>query len=172
MKTRAMVVFVLLAGIGSSLSACGDKFLVAGRGTRFRRAAVPRASASILVYADPASNLTPSRSSLPIEATLRKAGYLTTVVETSDALDSALRQGRWDLLLVDAAQSETVSTRLRQDAAPLLLPVLSNPTGAEWKLAKKQFPALVKTTAKQNAFLESIDEALSVRPKSTGKITS
>src|SRR5213594_1378870 len=46
----AMVVFLA----GAELFACGDKFLVAGRGTRYQRPKNARA-ASILIYANPSS---------------------------------------------------------------------------------------------------------------------
>ena len=50
------VVLVATAGVwmGGDLLACGDKFLVTGRGTRFQRPKNARA-ASVLIYANPAS---------------------------------------------------------------------------------------------------------------------
>ena len=50
---------LLLIGVSSGdvLLACGDKFLVSSRGTRFQRAAVAREPASILIYTNPASEL-------------------------------------------------------------------------------------------------------------------
>ncbi len=163
-----------LAGIAASdVLACGDKFLVAGRGSRFQRASVPRVPATILVYANPASNLPAALANLPVEDTLRKAGYRPTSVGSAGEFDKALREGGWDLILVDMAESRAVSGRAHGEAVPVVLPVVYNPTRTEWKEAKKQYPSVLRSPTKTQAFLETIDEALSSRPqgKPAGKIT-
>ena len=61
MRIRRMfgvLVALLAVGITSDLIACGDKFLVAGRGTRYQRPKTARA-ASVLIYADPRRRLRP-----------------------------------------------------------------------------------------------------------------
>ena len=58
MKIRLLAASVIvLAGIAShrDVLACGDKFLVVSRGTRFERAAKRRQPAAILVFANPAT---------------------------------------------------------------------------------------------------------------------
>jgi len=182
MKTRSIILTVLLAiGVESAhLIACGDKFLVSARGTRFQRAAVPREPATILVFADPASNLPRSFDSGSLEQTLRAAGYRPTIIASSEELDRALRLGRWDLILLDATQTDRVSTRLDRDSAPapVLLSVLYKPTGAEWKSATKRFEAVMKSPAKNRVLIDSVDDALAVKAsakahtQAPGKITS
>ena len=74
---RRLAVGILLSfalwNAGPVLLACGDKFLVVSRGTRFERPAVRRA-ARILVYANPVSGFAKSLALEPMERTLRKAG--------------------------------------------------------------------------------------------------
>ena len=169
MKARSMFAGLLLlygAPTSEPLLACGDKFLVVGRGTRFQRASVPRAPAAILIYANPASNLPSALDNVPVETTLRKAGYRPTSVVTSDELEMALRQGGWDLILVDVNEDETVSRRVRGDNAPVVLPVVYNPTNAQWKQAKQQYPSVLRSPTKTQVFLDTIDEALSSRSAS------
>src|ERR1041384_7930895 len=100
--TAAAVLCLAAMAIPQGLQACGDKYLIATRGTRFQRA-TPNRSAAILVYANPASGLPKTLADLPIEETLRKAGYKPTSIATAAELDAALRKGGWDLVLVDVA---------------------------------------------------------------------
>ena len=86
MNTPVVVAaLLLLASIGTSdtLLACGEKFLMGSRGTRFHRPEPVRQSAAILVYANPALNLPKALANVPFEATLRKAGYRPTVVTSA-----------------------------------------------------------------------------------------
>lgn len=163
MKTRSVfAALIVLAGIGSSgeLLACGDKILTFTRGSRYQHAKAVR-PASILVYANPASDLPKALANLPIDTTLRKAGYRPTIVFNSDAFEKAISQGEWDLILVDAAQSEAIRNRLQHKSGTVVMTVLYNPTKPELKQAKKQHEAVLKSPTKQEAFLGTIDEALS-----------
>lgn len=162
---------LLLIGIssGNILLACGDKFLVSMRGTRFQRAAVAREPAAILIYTNPASELPKVLASLPVEATLAKAGYRPTTVATSDEFEKALSRGGWDLVLVGMADAQGVSQRLRGEGVPVVLPVAFNPTASELKETRKQYPVVLKAPAKTMSFLLAIDEALAHRPKTQAK---
>ena len=155
---------LLLASIGTSdtLLACGEKFLMGSRGTRFHRPTV-RQSAAILVYANPALNLPRALANVPFEATLRKAGYQPTVVTSAEAFSSALSQGGWDLVLADVSDSQALSVRTRNANSPIVLPVMYNPTGAELAAAKKQHARILKAPTKNQAFLDAIDDALAQR---------
>ena len=166
MNTRVIAAAVLLVALGSSsdpLRACGEKFLMGSRGTRFQRPAPVRQSAAILVYANPALNLTRALSNVPFEATLLKAGYRPTVVSSADAFDQALARGGWDLVLLDAADSRAVSSRTPGANPPIVLPVVFNATGAEVAAAKKQHGRILKAPTKSHSFLEAIDDALALR---------
>ena len=158
---------LLFIGVSSAdaLLACGDKFLVTSRGSRFQRAAVAREPASILVYANPASELPQALASLPVDAALTKAGYRPTTVATADELEKALTRGGWDLVLVGMADAQTVSKHLRGDRVPALLPVVSNPTSSELDETRKLSPVVLKAPTKSQSFLLAIDEALAHRPK-------
>jgi hypothetical protein len=169
--TLFAVAFLVLAGVvvSNDLSACGDKFLVVSRGTRFQRAALARHPSAILVYANPASSLPKALGSIQVDATLRKAGYRPTSVLTADDLDKALKQGGWDLVLADMTDSSAVRGRLQGNGAPMLLPVIYNAKGAELANAKKDYQRVVKAPLKSEAFLEAIDDALALKEKLQGK---
>ncbi len=171
MKTRIVAALLVLAGTGFSdpLQACGEKFLMGSRGSRLQRPAPVRTSASILVYANPGFNLTRALANVPFEATLRKAGYRPTVVSSADAFNSALGRGGWDLVLVDVSDSHGVSSRVHGANAPIVLPVMYNPTGAELAAAKKQYQRILKAPTKNQSFLDAIDDALATPREKAGQ---
>jgi hypothetical protein len=173
MKTRVVAAALLvLAGTGPSqpLLACGEKFLMGSRGSRFQRPGPVRTSAAILVYANPALNLPKALANVPFDDTLRKAGYRPTVVSSADAFDNALGRGGWDLVLVDVADSPAVSSRAQGANAPIVLPVMFNATSAELAAAKKQHQRILKAPTKNQAFLEAIDDALALRSAAHAKV--
>jgi hypothetical protein len=168
MRKRLGAAGLLLAvGIssGNTSLACGDKFLVSTRGTRFQRAAVPREPAAILIYTNPASELPKALATFPVDATLAKAGYRPTTVATLEEFEKALSRGGWDLVLAGMADAQAVSKRLRGHAVPAVLPVAFNPTPSELKESKKQYAVVLKGPAKSQSFLSAIDEVLAHRPK-------
>jgi ABC-type amino acid transport substrate-binding protein len=170
-KTLTMIALasVVTVTMPQILGACGDKFLVVSRGTRFQRAAPHRAPAAILLYANPASSLPKTLAELPIEETLRKAGYKSTVIGTSDELDAALRQGGWDLVLVDVADSDAVSRKLQGNHPATVLPIVYKTSSADVARARKQYQCILKSPLKSQSFLDGIDEALTIRSKAGRK---
>ena len=168
LRAAGLLLLIVING-GDILLACGDKFLVSSRGTRFQRAAVARAPASILIYANPTSELPKLFAGVAVDATLTKAGYRPTTVATSDEFEKALSRGGWDLVLVGMADAQAVSKRLRGEPVPAVLPVVFNPTSSELNESKKLYPVVLKAPAKSQSFLSAIDEALAHRPKPQAK---
>jgi len=156
---------VFIYGIGSGeLIACGDKFLVASRGTRYQRAGQASQAGTILVYLN-ASSALPKAFARVSDETVRKAGYrLTTVANTSE-LEQALRQGGWDLVLTDLADGATVRGRVQGAGAPMVVPVAYNVTGSQLAQAKKDYQRVLKGPIKTHAFLAAIDDVLALRAK-------
>jgi hypothetical protein len=170
MKQRLLVVGTLLLTVtGGDLLACGDKFLVMSRGTRFQRASAARQPANILVYANPLSGLPKALERVMVDETLRKAGYTPTLVKATADLDQALKQGGWDLVVADLGDSATLRARLQGTSAPMLMPVAYNVTGTELAQAKKDYQRVIKGPVKTQSFLEAVDDALALREKLRGK---
>lgn len=101
--------FVVLAAtvgiwLAPDLLACGEKFLVAGRGTRYQRPKNARA-ASVLIYANPSSGLPTALKNVKVESVLKHEGHRSTTVETLEQLSTILAGGRFDVVL--AASSVT-----------------------------------------------------------------
>jgi hypothetical protein len=156
---------LVLTSTSADLLACGDKFLVISRGTRFQRA-VARSPARILVYANPQSTLPKALEKARVDSTLRKVGYEPTSVSAPAELEQALRDGNWDLVLVDLADGDAIRGRLQPGGrSPMIVPVVHAATGREIARAKKDYQHVIKGPIKSQAFLEAIDDALALRLK-------
>lgn len=114
MKYRiAFVVLVAAVGVwmGGDLLACGDKFLVSGRGTRYQRPKNARA-ASVLIYANPASGLPATLQKVKVESVLKHEGHRSTTVATFDQLSAILEGGRFDVIVAASSVAADVEKLL------------------------------------------------------------
>jgi CheY-like chemotaxis protein len=167
--TKRLFASVLLTigalGAWTDVQACGDKFLVPTRGTRFQR---PPEAAAILVYANSAV-VPASVNNAAIDSMLRKAGYRPTSVNNAADFDKALGQGKWDLVLVDLSDGPSVRSRLFGDRAPTQLPVGQNLSSSQLTEARRHYTRVVAMPAKSRALLDVVDEALAARRESQAK---
>ncbi len=147
---------------GADLLACGDKFLVTSRGTRYQRPKNARA-ASVLIYANPASGLPAALRSLPIESVPRHEGHRSTSVETPEQLSAALASGRFDVVLADAADKTAVEKLLGSSPdAPVLLPFCLIANGQKPPEAQK-ITSCVANPPRERSLLDAIDQAVERR---------
>jgi hypothetical protein len=93
--------------LGGDLLACGDKFLMASRGTRYQRPKNFRA-ASVVIYADPASGLRQKR----VESILKHEGHRYTSVQSFEQLSAVLAGGRFDVVLASSSASAPIEKLL------------------------------------------------------------
>jgi hypothetical protein len=148
MKDRMrFVACVVIAGawLSGDLLACGDKFLVAGRGTRFQRPKSARA-ASVLIYANPSSGLPAALKNMKVESVLKHEGHRSTTVETFDQLSAILVGGRFDVVVAASSVAAEVETLL--GAAPDRAVVLA-----------------LSAPPKDGSLLKAIDQAVEQRDK-------
>lgn len=148
MKYRIRLVGLVTAvglWMGGDLLACGDKFLVAGRGTRYHRPKNARA-ASVLIYANPSSGLPTVLKDVPVESVLKHQGHRSTTVETFEQLSAILAGGRFDVIL--AASSVAGSVEKLLGGVPDRAVVLA-----------------VNAPPKHASLLKAIDKAVELRDK-------
>jgi DNA-binding NarL/FixJ family response regulator len=105
------LVVILAVGTTGDLFACGDKFLVGGRGTRYQRPKHARA-ASVLIYADPTSAVAASLKKAKVESLLKLEGHKATKVQTLDQLSTVVSAGRFDVILTANSDSANVQRML------------------------------------------------------------
>lgn len=96
-------VALLAVLVTTDLSACGDKFLMASRGTRYQRPKNFRA-ATVLIYTQPADGLTSAK----IESMLKSEGHRYTTVQSFEQLSTILAGARFDVVLTGATGSPAV----------------------------------------------------------------
>jgi len=166
---RRVVVFSLVS-MGALLlwrsdaQACGDKFLVVGRGLHYQRVHAAVRPASILIFMNPTSHVPAAAKEIQLEAGLKQAGHKVQTVADSAELDGALKSAKYDLILADIADSPALEKRVGTDpGAALVVPVLYHPSDAELSAAQKQYGCAMKAPAKD--YLSAIDEALAQRSK-------
>jgi len=160
----AFAAVLTVASVAPDLLACGEKFLVPARGTRFSAPPPKRTDAAILLYADPASELSRTLTKLSAPATLQKAGYRVTEVATDAQLAAALSQ-RWDVVLVDFHVLRAMASQGRTIPASTVLPVAYMIDGTELRDARRQYPFIIKAPTRATTVLDAVDKALEAQLK-------
>lgn len=107
MRRTLGVLTVVFALAAPDLLACGDKFLIGGRGTRYQRPKNARA-ASVLIYAAPASAVAAVLKKAKVESLLKLDGHRTTRVQTLQELTTIVSSGRYDVILTANGDSASV----------------------------------------------------------------
>jgi hypothetical protein len=169
MHTRARVlaaVFLLVVANAETASACGDKFVVFGRGVRFKAAYAAARPASILLFLKSDSSLTKIEREFRVQSILKEVGHKPAIVESSDALESALRGQKYDIVLAAADDVEAVEkARAAAGAESSIIPALYKPTAEAMKDAQREYGCLLKVSKRNNDLLLVIDEVMRDRSK-------
>jgi hypothetical protein len=151
----------------AAVLACGDKFVVLGRGVRFFTTKYP---ATILIYVNPASHMPAAMKEFRLEATLKRAGHKPRTVDSSADLEQALASGKYDIVLADLSDCPDVS----RDAAsanskPMVVPVLYKPTPEELSNVEKKYGCLIAPASSRSTdLLPVLDQAMKSRAKGPG----
>jgi hypothetical protein len=165
---KMMRVWLFLGGVvllcWGDVQACGDKFLVVGRGIRYKgKSAHP---ASILMYMNPASRLPAAAKDVQLQAGLKQAGHKVQTVDDASALGAALESARFDLVLADISDSAGLEKRVASSPSkPVVVPVLYKATKEEMAAAKSQYGCALQAPSKDP--LAAIDEAMLQKLKGT-----
>jgi hypothetical protein len=154
---------LLSAGV---LSACGDKFVVLGRATRFGQMRAAAHPASILIYNNPASRIPAAEKEYRLATTLRSAGHRPLVLQDRVQLEEAVASRDYDVVLADIADADAIE-QVARAASPgtVVVPVLYNPSGAELAGAERQYSCVLKASRKNDDLLSVIDEAMKSKAK-------
>lgn len=105
--TRGAVAALVVVMLGGDVLACGDKFLIGSRGTRYQRPKNARA-AVILIYAAPESELAAALKKVKVDSVLKQEGHRATTVQSLDQLSTVLAGGRFDVVLAASDESSAV----------------------------------------------------------------
>ena len=155
----------LVGSHSETVSACGDKFVVVGRGVRFEQAYAAIHPASILIVL-PAKNVKSAavRDSRLLTA-LKMAGHHVEVVQQPTNLAAALGRSRRDIILVEQADASA----LRDIAGPAGQPkptivgVLESPSSSAVSEAKTQLEYVLTTPSPLARILNLMDDVMKAR---------
>ena len=159
---RLLVVlpFVLLILYSPFANACGDKFLVLGRGLRYERAYPATHPASILIYS------TDVKSSKELSKILGKAGHKVTNVPTPDQMFSTLGSSKYDVVLISIADAPAMERKIMETpSTPSVLPVIYKAQGSEFDTKAAEYPCILMYKDKNHNPIAVIDQVMDDRMK-------
>jgi hypothetical protein len=119
MSRIAPVVVALAVGIpalSQVAQACGDKFLMVGKGARFQKAYASVYPGNIYIYARPSTSSKAAIRDPKLHKALRQAGHRVSVIEDWSLLEHALKTVAVDAVLVDVAEAAKLQPLL--DSSP------------------------------------------------------
>jgi hypothetical protein len=168
---RALVVTLLLAGVAGvqgaqNVQACGDKFLLVGRGVKFRQAYAAIYPASIVLYVQPQQSAAKAIRDPRLHTVLKAAGHKVTIAEDERTLTRMLESDRVDLVLTDVADADRIAKQA--DAAPTrpkVLPVMFEPSKEQAKAVETRYNCRLTTSDRSDRYLSAIDDAMKTRKK-------
>lgn len=169
------IVTALILATAQPSHACGDKFVIFGRGVRFRAAYAAAHPAAILVYMNPMSHVPLADRDFHLIATLRLAGHRPSVVETSDELRDALASTSYDVLIADLEDATGLEAEVQHATSPpTVVPLVYKASGAEFAELAKKYNCLLKADRRNHQLLSVLDEVMrgkSAREKPSCNVT-
>jgi hypothetical protein len=166
MKTwiASVVALGTIAGaVSPALSACGDKFLIVGRGVRFQRAYAAIHPASILIVVPPKSVKNAAVRDSSLQTALKMAGHRVATAPSAGAAD-ALSHAHYDIVLAERADAVGVTASGSADQPrTAIVGVLEDPSAAEMAAARQQLDAVLKTPQPLSDILRTLDDVMKMR---------
>ena len=176
MRIRFLTLLVAIAALqtgADSLQACGDKFVLVGRGAKFRQAYAAIYSASIVVFAQPLRGSSKAIRDPKLHADLKLAGHHVEIAEDEKALVRALETERVDVVLTDATDADRVAADASTSPAkPVVLPVMFEPTKEEAKAIESRYQVRLTNSDRSLRYLSAIDDAMKARVQERKKKAS
>jgi len=144
--------------VGAVAWACGDKLmLIMGVKSSLIR---PGHAALILAYPGQSASAGVIRN-LQLQPAMKKAGHKFQVVEDPSGLDTALKAGKYDVVMADVASAGEISQHLSSaPSKPVLLPVAFKASKEEQSAAQKKYHCLLKAPSDTENYLAAIDQAM------------
>jgi len=143
--------------------ACGDKFLMAGRGAKFQRAYASVYPGKVLIYSQSSKNAKTAIRDPQLHKALRQAGHTVSIIDDWTLFENALRSGPVDVVLVDVAEASRLQPIVASSAAhpdPMYIVPSNNSAPACAGLNCR-----LKSTDKPLKYLEEVESVLKTRAK-------
>jgi hypothetical protein len=158
-----LALIVAASVIDPVLHACGDKFLMVGRGARFRRAYASVYPGKLLIFARPSTDPKAAIRDPQLHRALRQAGHAVSVIEDWSLLEQALKTVPVDLILVDVSEAARLEAAMTASA--------STPQALYVAFPSAMPPANVicrlKSSDRPVRFLDEVENAMKARTRRT-----
>jgi hypothetical protein len=167
---RVVILVAVLIGAMPSLwtvaYACGDKFLMVGRGARFTQAYAAIYPATILLYARSGRGASTAILDPRFQASLTRAGHRLEVVRDEERLAQVLQEGSFDLILAEVTDVDAIRSKAEQSPAkPMVLPLMYKPTKADVETVKARYRVELTSSDRPARYLSAIDHEMQARIK-------
>ena len=158
---RVLLLTLVVSSISyASAVACGDKFLIIGRGASYRGRYVAIHPARILLYTEKAAG---SRD-VDVKRILQRAGHHVDYAADVAQLDAAMRSKTFDFVIVPLDAVTETEKRVRPLASTtLVVPIIYASTDDEARRVEKQYECIFNSKAKRRNFLAVLDDAMAMR---------
>ena len=165
MWVRFALTGLVIATVGSAVGlACGDKFLMVGRGLNFQRAYAAIHPASIVIVLPPKSVKSAAVRDSRLQTALRMAGHKVEVVKQPADLRDALARSRRDIVLAERADAQAVSNiETAGQIRPWIVAVMEDSTPAEVEAARQQVGYVLNTPQPASQVLNLLDDIMKAR---------
>jgi hypothetical protein len=161
----------LVLGVGALIStaafACGDKLMLTAGNLRFRLMGGGPRSASILAYTPRNSSVGEAIKELEQQSAGKRTGLTFRSFDDPARLEEALKTHKYDLLLVDAGDADTLQRQaLSVPSKPVVVPVVPQSSKAAAAQAEKKFHCVLTVPNSLGRYLSAIDRAMEFKLKS------
>jgi hypothetical protein len=146
------------------VEACGDKFLMVGRGAKFQRAYASVYPGKVLIYARPSTDPKAAIRDPQLHKALRQAGHTVSIIEDWALLEQALKTVPVDVVLVDVDEAARLqplmaTSPLHPDAMYVAFPSRSKPA------VRADVICRLKSSDRPLKYLEEVENVMKARAK-------
>ena len=172
MRRQLIAVIVLTMAAGASVSkpieACGDKFMLPGRGLSFEDVYRARYPGAVLIYSPGGSSKT---DYMKLQTLLTRAGHKVTLVRDAHQIASTASAVKADVVVTALADADTVGSQAKSTpSVPTILPVLATGNKAEKAACKQQpYACELKSEDSPEKFIVAVNETMTARTKARSK---
>jgi hypothetical protein len=162
----AALLLVAVPPLWTAVSACGDKFLLIGRGGRFTQVYAAIYPATILLYAPAGRAASAAILDPKFQLSLTRAGHRVEVVKDEAQVGALLQAGRFDLVLSDVADVEALKAKAALSVSqPTVMPVMFNLGKVEAEAIKARYQCDLRPSDRPARYLSTIDDEMQRRVK-------
>ena len=160
-----LITLAALAG-GQDLLACGDKYLMPGRGVGYAQLYKAKVPGSIVIFApaDPAG--AGALRSAQLQAALRAVGHRLTVVQDEPQVKKLLAAGGVDIVMSDLGKTTIVATPSPATGArATVVPVMLQGNKLGPTACSGSFECQLKNGDRLERFLTTVNKVMEARAK-------